>query len=166
MDSDNHPITLCLLCSQSPPKDYNVLRTFHSPSESISPMGFGFCSVVQAQLSNPLRVLSKTQPRLKLWGVGYWVWAIGYGLLAIGDGLLGIGYGLRAIGYGLWAGVCSFADICVFTLYALRFTLKATATTPLTFRLITSSPLTSNLILCQRLCFDADATGRCRSDTK
>ena len=25
MDSDNHPITLCLLCSQKPPKAYNVL---------------------------------------------------------------------------------------------------------------------------------------------
>ena len=70
--------------------------------------------------------------------IGYWLLAMGYWywLWAMGDWLL-------AIGYRLWAGVCSFADICVFTLYALRFTLKATATTPLTFRLIT---LTSNLI--------------------
>ncbi len=64
MDSDYHPITLCLPCSQKPPKDHNVLRTFHSPSEYISPAGSGFCFVVQAQLPNPLCVLSKTQPRL------------------------------------------------------------------------------------------------------
>ena len=76
MDSDNHPISLCLLCSQSPPKAYNVLRTFHSPSESISPMDIRFCFVVPAQLPNPLRVLSKTQP----WGWSYGLWAIGYRL--------------------------------------------------------------------------------------
>lgn len=80
MDSDNYPITLCLLCSQEPPKAYNVLRTFQSPSESISPMGFRFCCVVLAQLPNPLRVLSKTQTGLKLSVIGDWVWAIGYGL--------------------------------------------------------------------------------------
>ena len=68
MDSDNHPITLCLLCSQSPPKAYNVLRTFHSPSEFISPMDIRFCFVVLAQLPNPLRVLSKTQPWLNDYG--------------------------------------------------------------------------------------------------
>ena len=43
MDSDYHTTTLCLLCSQEPPKSYHVLRTFHSPSEYISPTGFGFC---------------------------------------------------------------------------------------------------------------------------
>ena len=94
MDEDNHPITLCLLSSQSPPKFYNVLRTFQSPSECISPTGVRFCSVVlsKAQLPNPLRVLSKTQPRLddeytcgRLNGLtdhyfGYGLWAIGYGL--------------------------------------------------------------------------------------
>ena len=97
MDSDNHPITFCLLSSQSPPKDYNVLRTFHSPSESISPMGFRFCFVVLAQLSNPLRVLSKTQPRLddeytcgrlnRLTAHYFGYWSL-------------------AMGYRLWAGVC------------------------------------------------------------
>ncbi len=92
MDLDYHPITLCLLCSQKPPKAYNVLRTFHSPSESISPVGSGFCFVVQAQLPNPLCVLSKTQPRLDdeytcgrldrltAYYSGYWSLAIGYGL--------------------------------------------------------------------------------------
>ena len=65
--------------------------------------------------------------------MGYWLLGIGYWLRAMGDWLL-------AIGYRLWAGVCGFADICVFTLYALRFTLKATATTPLTSRLIALSP--------------------------
>jgi hypothetical protein len=68
MDSDNHPLTLCLLSSQSPPKAYNVLRTFHSLSESISPMDIRFCFVVPAQLPNPLRVLSKTQPWLNDYG--------------------------------------------------------------------------------------------------
>lgn len=132
MDSDNHPITLCLLCSQKPPKAYDVLRTFHSPSESISPAGSGFCFVVQAQLPNPLCVLSKTQPRLDdeytcarlnrltTHYFGYW--------------LLAIGWSMR----------------------------RAAIHAP---RLITSSPLTSNLILCQRQCFDADAIGRCRSGT-
>ena len=68
--------------------------------------------------------------------MGNWLWAIGYGLLAIGDWLLVIGYRLER---------CA----------AIR-----------AFRLIASSPLTSNLIACQRQCFDADATGRCRSGTK
>ena len=45
--------------------------------------------------------------------------------------LLAIGYWLLVIGYRLGYGACQY--LC---LYALRFTLKATATTPLTFRLI------------------------------
>ena len=66
MDSDNHTTTLCLLCSQEPPKSYHVLRTLRCPSESIRLMDVRFCFVVLAQLPNPLRVLSKTQPqRLK-----------------------------------------------------------------------------------------------------
>ena len=146
MDSDNHPITLCLLSSQKPPKAYNVLRTFHSPSESISPMGFRFCCVVPAQLSNPLRVLSKTQPRLD----------DEYTCSRLNrptDHYFG--YGLWAIGYGLEYAVCRYPCL-----------------SPLTFRLIVScliasSPLTSNLITCLiRQCFDADATGRCRSSTE
>ena len=65
----------------------NALRTIYRPSESISPMGFGFCFVVPAQLSNPLRVLSKTQPP----GWSYGQLAMGYRILAIGDWQLAIG---------------------------------------------------------------------------
>ena len=68
MDSDNHTTTLCLLCSQEPPKSYHVLRTLRCPSESIRPMDVRFCFVVLAQLPNPLRVLSKTQPLAGWWG--------------------------------------------------------------------------------------------------
>ena len=84
MDSDNQPITLCLLCSQEPPKACNVLRTFHSPSESIRPMGVRFCCVVlsKAQLPNPLHVLSKTQPLAEV--IADWLLDMGYGLLVIG----------------------------------------------------------------------------------
>ena len=46
MDSDNHTTTLCLLCSQEPPKSYHVLRTLQCPSESIRPMDIRFCCVV------------------------------------------------------------------------------------------------------------------------
>ena len=53
----------------------------------------GFASLYKAQLSNPLRVLSKTQPRLDdeytcgrlnrlLLVIGYWLLVIGYWLLA------------------------------------------------------------------------------------
>ena len=143
MDEDNHPITLCLPCSQSPPKDYNVLRTFHSPSESISPAGFGFCCVVlKAQLPNPLRVLGKTQPRLD----DEYTCGI---LNRLTDHYFG--YGLLVIGYWLWTGVCGVPLSVPF----------ASNLSP--YRLIT---LTSNLISCQRQCFDADAAGRCGSDTK
>ena len=45
-----------------------------------------------AQLYNPLRVLSKTQPLAG--AIGYWLW-----LLVIGDW------------YGLWAGACGVATI-------------------------------------------------------
>ena len=68
----------------------NALRTIYRPSESISPMDIRFCFVVLAQLSNPLRVLSKTQPLAEV--MGNWLWDIGYWVLAIG--------------YGLWVGVC------------------------------------------------------------
>jgi len=44
----------------------------------------GFAALCKAQLPNPLRVLSKTQPRLKLWDMGVW-----------------------AMGYGIWVGVCN-----------------------------------------------------------
>ena len=109
MDSDNHPITLCLLCSQSPPKALNdlislraisfVLRTLLRPSESISPTGFGFCCVVRAQLPNPLRILSKTQPRLDD------EYTCGR-LNRLTDHYFG--YGLLVIGYGLEYAACRY----------------------------------------------------------
>ena len=81
----------------------------------------------------------------------------GYELLAIGYWLLAIGLVMRLCRY-----------LC---LYALRPTLytksdsdHASNLSP--YRLITSSPLRSNFITCQRQCVDADATGRCRSGTK
>ena len=71
-----------------------VLRTLLRPSDSIRPTDFRFCFVVPAQLPNPLRVLSKTQPgwimnipAVGLIGsppiilaIGHWLWVIGYGL--------------------------------------------------------------------------------------
>ena len=132
MDSDNHPITLCLLSSQSPPTFYNVLRTFHRPSECISPTGFGFCYVVlsKAQLPNPLRVLSKTQPRLDD------EYTCGR-LNRLTDHYFG--YGLLVIGYG--------QEHVALPLFM-----------PLTFRLIAScliasSPLISNLSPCLQAVF-------------
>jgi hypothetical protein len=81
-------------------------------------MGFGFCFVVQAQLPNPLCVLSKTQPRLDdeytcgrlnrlLLAIGYWLRLeyrltdhyFGYGLLVIGYGLE---YRLTDHYFGYW----------------------------------------------------------------
>ena len=106
-----------------------------------------------AQLPNPLRVLSKTQPAAEV--IGYW-------RLGIGNGL---GYAALTISVPLHA-----------TPYTLRFTPKATATTPHHLSPLTSSPLASNLsplTFCliasfpaNRQCFDAAAKGRCRSDTK
>ena len=100
----------------------NALRTIYRPSESISPKDFRFCFVVLAQLPNPLRVLSKTQPEAE--AMGYWIWDIGYGLLGIGHWLWDIGYGLLvigdwiwAIGDWLWVGVC---DCTINYLLALR----------------------------------------------
>ena len=95
-------------------------------------MDIRFCFVVPAQLSNPLRVLSKTQPG--------WIMNIpAVGLIGSPPIILAMNYWPLVIGYWLLAWLCGFADICASTLYALRFTLKATATTPLTFRLIASS---------------------------
>ena len=81
------------------------------------------------------------------------------------------GYELLAIGYWLLAWLCGLADICAFTLYALRPTLYTKSDSDHASNLspysrITSSPLRSNFITCQRQCFDADAIGRCRSGTK
>ena len=82
MDLDYHPITLCLLCSQKPPKAYNILRTFQSPSESINPMGVKFCFVVQH--NSPIRYTSwaKHSLWLELWvlAIGYWRLGMVYGL--------------------------------------------------------------------------------------
>ena len=58
---------------------------------------------------------------------------------------------------------CLYTLHPTFYLYTLRFTPKATATTPLASRLI---PHSLSPIPCQRQCFDAYAAGRCRSDTK
>ena len=59
-------------------------------------MDIRFCFVVPAQLSNPLRVLSKTQPEAEVMGdwrlaIGYWRLVIGNWQLDIGDWLLKIG---------------------------------------------------------------------------
>ena len=67
----------------SPRETKLVLRTLLRPSDSIRPMDVRFCSVVRAQLSNPLRVLSKTQPGwMKLWAIGDWLLDMG-GIVAI-----------------------------------------------------------------------------------
>ena len=100
----------------------------------------GFAALCKAQLSNPLRILSKTQPRLD---DEYTCGRLNRLTAHY------FGYWLLAIGYGLEYAACRYPCL-----------------SPLTFRLITSSPLTSNLILCQRQCFDADAAGRCKSATK
>ena len=95
------------------------------------------------------------------------------GLLAIGDWLWAIGYWVLVIGYWIWAAK---PHIRASTLYTLRFTPKATATTPLhpTLYTISASAPASNLsplaisphvpAFWQR--FDADAKGRCKSGTK
>ena len=128
-------------------------------------MDVRFCFVVLAQLSNPLRVLSKTQldwimniPAVGLIGsppiilamnywplvIGYWLWDIGYWVLAMGDWLFDMG-GIVAIRAFTLYTLHSMLYTLRFTLiplplhstpYALHFTLKATATMPLTFRLI------------------------------
>ena len=78
-----------------------------------------------------------------------------------------IGYWLLVIGYWIWAAKPHIRASTLYTLrptfylYTLRFTLLAPAPLPLTYRLIASLR-----IVCQRQCFDADATGRCRSGTK
>ena len=138
MDLDYHPITLCLQCSQSPPKALNdlisreinsffelycVLRTlsvlwtlgFAPLCEHNSPQSATRLEQNTARLDNEytcgrLNRLTAHYFGYELLAIGYWLWAMGWG--------------------------CGFADICASTLYALRFTLKATATTPLTFRLI------------------------------
>ena len=89
-----------------------VLRTLLRPSDSIRPTDFRFCFVVQAQLSNPLRVLSKTQPgwimNIPVVGligsppiilaIGHWLWVIGYWL---GYAALPISVPLRSTPYAL-----------------------------------------------------------------
>ena len=95
-----------------------------------------------AQLPNPLRVLSKTQP----WGWSYRLLAIGYGLLAIGYERFVIGNWLLAIGDWL-LDMGGIAAIRASTLYTLHFTLYT----------ISDSDPVYHLIICQRQCFDADA---------
>ena len=87
---------------------------------------YWFCFVVLAQLPNPLRVLSKTQP----WGwsygqlaMGYWLWDIGYGILAMGYWLWVMGYWWLAIGYGRHCRYpCLYTLHPTFYLYTLHFT--------------------------------------------
>ena len=86
-----------------------------------------------AQLPNPLRVLSKTQPVAEV--MGNWLDVMSDWWLAIGDWQLVIGNWWLAIGYGIWAAK---PHIRAFTLYTLSFTLLAPAPLPLTFRLIAS----------------------------
>ena len=148
MDSDNYPITLCLLSSQEPPKAYNVLRTFHSPSEYISPAGVRFCFVVPAQLYQSATRLEQNTAK------GWMMNIPAVGLIGPPTIILAMNYWPLVIGYGLEYAVCRYPCL-----------------SPLTFRLIVScliasSPLISNLIPCLRQCFDADATGRCRSSTE
>ena len=89
----------------------NALRTIYRPSESISPKDFRFCFVVPAQRSNPLRVLSKTQPG--------WIMNIpAVGLIGSPPIILAIGHCLWVIGYGLEYAACRYP-----CLYALRPTL-------------------------------------------
>ena len=115
-------------------------------------MDVRFCFVVLAQLSNPLRVLSKTQPdwimnipavgligsppiilAMNYWPlvIGYWLWDIGYWVLAMGEWLFDMG-GIVAIRaftlYTLHSMLYAlhptlYTDSPAFTLYALRFTL-------------------------------------------
>ena len=132
----------------------NALRTIYRPSESISPKDFRFCFVVKAQLPNPLRVLSKTQPR----GWSYGLLVIGYGILAIGYERFVIGNWLLAIGDWLLNLGGKAAYPCLYTLHSTLYT-KSDSDHAL-------SLIPYRLIPCQRQCFDADATGRCRSDTK
>ena len=114
-----------------------VLRTLLRPSDSIRPMDVRFCFVVQAQLSNPLRVLSKTQPG--------WIMNIpAVGLIGSPPIILAMNYWPLVMGYGLEYAACRYPCLSPYS----------------------SSPLRSNFITCQRQCFDADATGRCRSGTK
>ena len=134
-----------------------VLRTLLRPSDSIRPMDVMFCFVVLAQLSNPLRVLSKTQPG--------WIMNIpAVGLIGSLPIILAMNYWPLVI--GLVMRLCRY--LC---LYTLRFTLYTKSDSDHASKLspysrITSSPLRSHFITCQRQCFDADATGRCRSGTK
>ena len=76
--------------------------------------------------------------------IGYWLWDIGYWVLAMGDWLFDMG-GIVAIRAFTLYTLHSTPYALRFTLiplplhstpYALHFTLKATATMPLTFRLI------------------------------
>ena len=119
-------------------------------------MDVRFCFVVLAQLSNPLRVLSKTQldwimniPAVGLIGsppiilamnywplvIGYWLWDIGYWVLAMGNWWLAIWYGrhcrypcLYTLHLTLYAlHPTLYTDSPAFTLYTLRPTLYTDA---------------------------------------
>ena len=110
MDSDNHPITLCLPCSQSPPKALNnlislraisfVLRTLLRPSDSIRPMGIRFCPVVRAQLS-PIRYASWAKHSHEAEVMGCWLLGMGYWRLAMGYWVLVMSYGRLAMGWSM-----------------------------------------------------------------
>ena len=68
---------------------------------------------MSAQLPNPLRVLSKTQPR-EAEAMGNWLWAIGYWLWVLAMG----------IGYGYWYWLLNMGGKAAYPcLYTLHFTL-------------------------------------------
>ena len=71
----------------------------------------GFASLCLAQLPNPLRVLSKTQPVAEV--MGYWLWVNGYGWWVIGDWLLDMG------------GKAAYP--CLYTLHPTLYTISANA---------------------------------------
>ena len=86
---------------------------------------------------------------------------MGYWLLAMGNWVWAIGWGMRRCRYLCLYTLHStlYTDSpCLYTLYPTLYTISASAPA--------SNLSPYRLIVCQRQCFDADATGRCRSDTK
>ena len=115
----------------------------------------GFASLCCTTLPNPLCVLSKTQPG--------WIMNIpAVGLIGSPPIILAMNYWPLVI--GLVMRLCRY--LCLYTLRPMLYTKSDSDHASKPYHLITSSPLRSNFITSQRQCFDADATGRCRSGTK
>ena len=109
---------------------------------------FGFASLCWHNSTNPLRVLSKTQPAAR--GMGYRVWGIGYRLWAIGDWQLAIGdWWLDMGGKAAYPCLYTLHPTPSFYLYTQRFTPLAPAPLPLTYRLIASHLIASRLSPCR-----------------